>query len=50
MLHYDKPKELQALLPSYVPRASNDGLDAPGAEGQFPSATYLRVLQPPRAP
>jgi predicted O-methyltransferase YrrM len=44
MLHYAKPQELQALLPRYRQRRHEDGVQARGAEGHFPSATYLEAV------
>jgi predicted O-methyltransferase YrrM len=44
MLHYARPQELQELLPRYRPRRHEDGVQVPGTEGHFPSATYLEVV------
>ena len=43
MLHYKKKKELQLLMPHYVPAGDDEGLQVSG--GHFPSATYLKVIQ-----
>jgi len=43
-LHYDRPAQLKALLPDYVPQANDEGMAVPGGEtGHFPSSIYLRV-------
>jgi predicted O-methyltransferase YrrM len=44
MLHYAKPRELQELLPRYKPRPHDQGVQVPGSEGHFPSATYLELI------
>lgn len=45
MLHYAKPKQLQALLPRYQPCRHEDGLHIKGEDGHFPSAAYLEVTR-----
>lgn len=45
-LHYDRPAQLKALLPDYVPQANDEGMAVPGREsGHFPSSLYLRVTR-----
>jgi predicted O-methyltransferase YrrM len=47
-LHYDRPKELQALLKDYQPQANEEGLNPNGAtpDGHFPSSLWLRSNEP----
>ncbi len=45
MLHYRAPESLRRAFPRYVPQANDEGLEA-GAEGDFPSATYLEMNAP----
>jgi predicted O-methyltransferase YrrM len=42
-LHYDRPAELQAILPDYRPQPGHEGLAEPGAPGHFPSSLWIRV-------
>jgi predicted O-methyltransferase YrrM len=44
MLHYARPRELQALFPEYRPAQNADGLQV-SPDGHFPSALYLEVVQ-----
>lgn len=43
MLHYSCPNELKKYLPGYDPAPNKDGLSM--GEGDFPSSTYLRVIE-----
>lgn len=43
MLHHDDPTALARVFPRYRPCATPDGLAAADAEGDFPSAIYLRT-------
>lgn len=42
-LHYARPDELRRILPDYRPRANDDGLDAAGKDGDFPSSLWLQT-------
>jgi len=42
ILHHTRPRELAAILPDYVPRATDRGLYAKG-KGHFPSSIWLLV-------
>jgi hypothetical protein len=46
-LHYDRPKELQALLSDYRPQANDHGLHLNAAvrQGHFPSSLWLRTCR-----
>jgi hypothetical protein len=44
MLHYERPSDLQRLLPNYQPAKNIDGMAA--SKGDFPSSLYLQVLRP----
>jgi predicted O-methyltransferase YrrM len=44
MLHYQRPSDLQRLLPSYRPAKDIHGMAA--SEGDFPSSIYLQVCRP----
>jgi predicted O-methyltransferase YrrM len=46
MIHHANPQGLQALLPHYHPGKFDHGLHAEHPHGQFPSATYIAVLDP----
>ena len=48
MLHYERPSDLQRLLPNYRPSRNAHGMAA--SEGDFPSSLYLQVLRPKRSP
>ena len=43
MLHYGDPEGLKGLIARYRPQRNEDGLRPTGADGDFPSACYLRV-------
>jgi hypothetical protein len=42
ILHHTRPRELAAILPDYVPRATDRGLYAKG-KGHFPSSIWILV-------
>ena len=42
-LHYARPGELRRILPDYRPRSNDDGLDAAGEDGDFPSSLWLQT-------
>lgn len=46
MLHYFKSKELQQLLPNYIPHKSSEfGLFDITPDGHFPASTYLQAIK-----
>jgi hypothetical protein len=47
-LHYDRTRELQALLSDYQPQANEEGLhvSADSLQGHFPSSLWLRTCTP----
>jgi predicted O-methyltransferase YrrM len=47
MIHHANPQGLTNLFPHYHPGRFDHGLHAEHPHGQFPSATYIAVLEPP---
>jgi hypothetical protein len=45
-LHHDRAEQLKAVLPDYVPLEAPDGIVRNGAQGHFPSSTWLRTRRP----
>ena len=49
-LHHARPDGLRAVLPDYVPLELQRGVVCPGANGHFPSSTWLRTRRPLLSP